>query len=183
MTKKRKRQIYNDKLPEHTIAGVPEKTVKEDIFKQWNITFDLSFKGCFCSVKEQDFNNFLKDEKDFAVQHKKLVDILNKLSEHTMNELISNGNYAHCHTASDEKAYRIIKNICEKIGLSNMYFEQNIGSEKIYQLGINDSVRIFGTVNGNVFRLLFIDYFHEFFPDQRRNERNGKNYKFCPMSV
>lgn len=183
MTKKRK--ISNDITPKKCIAGVEENIINTEVHKQWNITFDLSFKGCFYCIDKKEFNNCFKDENDFVQMYQKCMITLNKLSEHTIYELISDGNFRHCHEVekeNEEKAYKIIKNLCEKVGLDEIYFEQNIESEKIYQIGFEDTVRIFGTIRANMFRVFFIDYFHHFNFDERRNKRNLKHYKFCPMS-
>lgn len=183
MTKKGRRKISNNITPQKSIAGVDEKIIKTEVYKHWNISFDLSFKGCFYSIDEKEFNNCFKDSDDFIQHHKKCMITLNKLSEHTIHKLLSD--FKHCHEVeekNEEKAYRIIKILCQKVGLDELYFEQNVGSEKIYQIGFEDSLRIFGTIRANVFRVFFIDYFHHFNFDKRRNERNLKNYKYCPMS-
>lgn len=185
MTKKRKGKISNNITPQKSIAGIEEKIIETELYKHWNITFDLSFIGCFYSIRENYFNNCLKDECDFVQQYKKCMTTLNKLSTHTINELISTQGFRHCHQIcgeNEKKAYKIIKKLCEKTQLDDSYFEQNIGSESIFQLGYEGSARFFGTIRGNTFRLFFIDYFHDFYDDERRNDRNLKNYKYCPMS-
>lgn len=185
MMKKRKFQITNDITPKKLIAGVNEEEISSGLYKQWNIVFDLSFKGCFYSVDELEFNNCFKNSDDFVQKYKKCMTTFHKLSEHTIHSLISDRNFRHCHNLTvdnERKAYKIIKKLCEKAGLSKSYFEQNVGSEKIYQIGFEDSIRVFGTIRANIFRVLFIDYFHHFDFTQQKNERNLKYYKFCPMS-
>ena len=181
MTKKRKAKISNDIPPQKLIAGVKEETINSEIYKQWDITFDLSFRGCFYSIDEKEFNNCFKNTEEFVQMYKNCMITLHKLSGHTIYELLSNKSFRHCHEVKKEdekKAYKIIKKLCEKVELSESYFEQNVGSEKIYQIGFEDSVRIFGTIRANIFRVFFIDYFHHFYFDEGKNERNIKNYNF-----
>lgn len=184
MTTKKNRQIKNDiKPPEKRIVGVPEGELLSELYKCWHIVFDLSFKGCFCSIDESDFNNCLKDAEDFAIQYRDCMNSINKLSSHTLHELIDGRGFRHCHLidTDEKKAYKIIKKICDKVNLDDSYFKQNIESESVFQIGFEGPVRFFGTIKGNVFRLLFVDYFHDFSYDERYNQRNPKNYKYCPM--
>ena len=141
-------------------------------------------RDVFCSINESEFNNCLKDSEDFAIQYKCCMNSINKLSSHTLHELMDGKGFRHCHKVSDDKedkAYRIIKKLCEKVEMPENYFEQNVGSESVFQIGFEGSARFFGTIKGNIFRLLFVDYFHSFSYEERYNQRNLKNYKYCPM--
>lgn len=185
MSHNNKRKIQNDVVPQKSISKINNANNLTDLYNKLNISFDISFAGCFYSINEKYFNNCLKDALDFVQQYKTCVTTLNKLSSKTLYELMSTGEFRHCHPITgkdEEKAYRIIKRLCGKVGLGEEYFEQNIGSEKIYQIGFDGALRIFGAIRGNVFRIFFIDYFHHFDYDETKNYRDLKNYKFCPMS-
>lgn len=180
-----KQSLSNDKKPQKTIIDEHEQELSSELYKKKNIVFDVSFKGCFHSVDEHSFNNCLKDASDFVSQYRVCVSNLQDLSGHTIYELMSSGGFRHCHDIKGDsavKALDVIKELCRKTGLSDRYFEQNIENETIWQLGHADSPRFFGIVNGNVFRLLFIDYFHDLSYNETRNNRNTKNYKFCPIT-
>ena len=61
-------------------------------------------------------------------------------------------------------------------------FEQIIGGEEIYQIGLESEIRMFGTINGNIFKVYFIDYHHDFEYDERRTTRNKKGNNFCAIT-
>ena len=77
----------------------------------------------------------------------------------------------------------VIKNIFSKIGKKESNFEQEVGGESIYQIGLQSEIRLFGVIKGNIFRVYFIDHYHDFEYNQTKNERNKKNCKFCIIST
>lgn len=185
MAKNKQKKIINNKEPRKAISDFSKSELSSELYKNNYIAFDLSFKGCFYSVNKKFFNNCLKDADDFVIRYRECMNALNKLSGHTIEELMLNAGFRHCHpleTKDEKKAHKIIKELCRKAEVDDSYIQQNIGAETIFQIGYEGSARFFGLCDGNIFRLLFIDYFHDYFPDERRNERNLKKHNYCPMT-
>lgn len=154
-----------------------------DDYKKKTAVFDFSFIGVFQAVEIREFNNFTKDATDYIKQLRVMMKNVSKLSQKTLNELVVGGSYRHCHKIDDDNdalARDIIRTLFNANSLSN--YDQELGDEGLYQLGLQDGVRFIGTINGNIFRVYFVDYFHSLYPDERRNERNLRNYNFCPMT-
>lgn len=161
------------------------------------VTVDFSLQSAFVSCKrdlqkvrrtngtwkERSFNNFLSDNDDFIESFRDTLLTVQKLSSHTMFELIKESNFRHCHKADDQEfAKAITEEIYKTLNKTDTY-KQNIEEEVIYQIGFQDSIRLYGIVKGNVFKVTFIDYFHTFDYDERYNTRNVKHYKFCPVTT
>lgn len=165
------------------IAAQNQSSVDSILYKEYEFIVDFSFEGAFVSCKIGDFSNYLKDEKEFVLKHRELMNDIHKLSGHKLSELM-NGGYRHCHKVSDGdvlRAKEIIKTIFSQLEKDDSYFEQLIECEDIYQIGFESEIRLFGTIRGNTFRVYFIDYYHDFNYDQRRNIRNKKLCNFCPV--
>lgn len=153
------------------------------LYKNKKLVIDFSFEGAFVSCKKGEFNNFLKDNNEFIEKLRYVMSDIQKLSEKLLSELIAGGEYSHCHkTKNEEKAIDIIKEIFNVIGKKEKDFEQVIGGEEIFQLGLQSEIRLFGTISGNMFRVYFVDYYHDFEFDKRRNTRNKKYCDFCAVN-
>lgn len=174
------KKIKNTILP--IDATLNRSNVNSFLYKEYDFVVDFSFEGAYVSCKNGDFSNYLKDEKDFISKHRSLMSDVQKLSGHKMSELLS-GSYRHCHKVSESdvrRAKEIIKTVLSQLNKDISYFEQLIECEDIYQIGFESEIRLFGTIQGNTFRVYFIDYYHDFNYDQRRNTRNKKLCTFCP---
>lgn len=111
-----------------------------------------------------------------------MVDI-QKLSKNSPKDIFNGGEYRHCHKVKHEAlAMDIIKTIFLEIGKTEENFEQIIGGEEIYQIGLESEIRMFGTINGNIFKVYFIDYHHDFEYDERRTTKNKKGNNFCAIT-
>lgn len=153
------------------------------LYKNYNMVIDFSFGGAFISCKQGDFNNYLQDKEEFMQKFRAMMLDVQNLSQKKPNEIFNGGEYRHCHRAKyEELAVDIVKNIFSKIGKSDANFEQEIGGETISQIGLQSEVRLFGVIKGNVFRVYFIDYHHDFEFNQTKNARNKKNCKFCAIN-
>lgn len=162
----------------------PNNNVESDLYKNKNMIIDFSFEGAFLSLEHADFNNYLMGKDDFIERFRKIMMDVQKLSSKTPMEIF-NGNYRHCHKITkdkeEEKALKIIKKIFNEVEKYN--FDQEVGSEEIFQLGLCSEVRLFGTRKGNVFKVYFLDYYHDFSYDEKYNLRNKKNCKFCALKT
>lgn len=181
-------KIKNTVVPNKiNMDNIPDNIRETYSYNKNKTIIDFSFPGAFISCECGKFNNYLKDKDNYIDKFRKLMCEVKNLSDFTLYELINNGRSRHCHQVPKEdenKASNIIKEIFNVINENNKdAFDQEIGAESIYQLGLQSEIRIFGTIKGNVFRVYFIDYFHDFNFDQRRNERNKKHCKFCAINT
>lgn len=153
------------------------------LYTNYNMIVDFSFAGVFVSCKQGNFNNYLQNDKEFMQKFRNMIIDIQNLSQKTPSRIFNGGEYRHCHKTKNENfAMDIIKNIFHKIGNDDVNFEQEVGGEEIYQIGLQSEIRLFGIIRGNIFRVYFIDYYHDFEFNQTKNERNKKNCRFCAMS-
>lgn len=156
------------------------------------LNFDVSFEGLYHSVKvgSDKFNNHLTNEKDFVNKFKQVREIITKLKDKDFENEIKKVPNFHCHYFDKEKdeiaKEGIINSICHS-GKSRKeakaLIEHQLNGERLYQMGINDGVRIVGTYEegSGVFRIYMIDYHHDLYPDEKRNKVGKKTLNFCPM--
>lgn len=176
------RKIKNTKDPIKKVESISVNDIESHLFNKSKMVVDFSFEGAFVSCKDGEFNNFLVDNKEFTRKFRAIMQDVYKLSGNTLYTLISNGGFRHCHKTKDEiKATGIIKRIFDIIGKTDDY-EQVIECEEIFQIGLQSEIRLFGTIQGNIFRTYFVDYHHDFEFDERKNTRNKKLCKFCVIN-
>lgn len=176
-------KIKNTTTPNLKVEHIPINDINSHLYKNQKMVVDFSFEGVFVSCKTGDFDNYLKDNQEFILKFRDMVQDVYNLSQKTICQLMTDRGFSHCHPVSDEgKALNVIKSIFDMLGKNTNAFDQVVGGENIYQIGLQSPIRIFGTVDGNVFRAYFIDYHHDFEYDQRRNERNKKLCKFCVIN-
>lgn len=173
---KGKNRIRNTVKPEHVIVS---NITPDNSYKSKNVVFDFSSATSFRSTSYGDFNNCLKNANDYIEQFRILMKNIGKLSDYTLSALV-NGNHRHCHKIEEDKD-KLARLIIKKLFSDDKTYEQEIDAEELFQLGCQDGVRVIGIIRGNIFRVYFIDYFHDLYPDGRHNIRNERNYKFCPM--
>jgi hypothetical protein len=174
---KRDKRINNLLEPKKSIAS---NIVPDDSYRTKNVIFDFSSKTSFCSISHSGFNNYLKNADDYVEQFRTLMKNVSLLSEYTLSTLINGRGYDHCHKIEGDKD-KLARSVIRKLFSNDRVYEQEIDAEDLFQLGFQDSIRIVGTIKGNIFRVYFIDYFHDLYPDNRYNSRNERNYKFCPI--
>lgn len=177
------KRIKNTTKPGNKVENtIAIEDIDSHLYKNSNMIIDFSFEGAFVSCKQGAFDSYLQNSFEFMDKFRKLLIDVQNLSQKSPSKIFPGGEYRHCHKAKYETlASDIIKEIFNKIGKSDNNFEQEIGGEEIYQIGLQSEVRIFGTIKGNVFRVYFIDYHHDFEFDQRRTTRNKKGNNFCPI--
>lgn len=95
----------------------------------------------------------------------------------------------HCHQImekyNDIKKYFIksletpIPNIQER----ELYWDQLVGDEILYQIGYEKSFRCIGIYNEtrNIFQILLFDWHHLLFPDKRKNRINPHKASYSLM--
>ncbi|MBP2032712.1 hypothetical protein J2Z42_001386 [Clostridium algifaecis] len=177
------KKVKNTKEPSRKVKNINVEDINSYLYKERNLVIDFSFEGAMISCKKGEFNNFLKDNNEFIKKLRYLMSDIQKLSQKSLSELIPAGNYPHCHkTKYEQKAMEVIREIFNIIGKDDSHFEQVIGGEEIFQLGFQSEIRLFGTISANVFRVYFVDYYHDFEFDERRNTRNKKYCVFCPIN-
>lgn len=151
-----------------------------------NVIVDFSmFPFCFRNAECGDYNNKLKDEKEFFEKFKNLFEVLiPHISSNTFDVLM--GERMHCHPIKpeDDDKIKLIYNIVGILALKwkpginvEQFLMQNLDGEKIWQLG-NNSTRLIGIRKENFFHVLFIDYHHLIYPSIKYNDKNFKKYKF-----
>lgn len=173
------------KNPVNNTTNVKNIKTDNDKFMSDNIIMDFSFKGLFLSNSENNkFDNYLKNAEDFSLQFKKLHKNVILLSKHSMNELLRN--HKHCHSVKDEEEDKlkfIIKKYFDNLKIQDMQYIQEIDQADMYQLGEQDSIRFYGTIIDNIFKVYLIDYFHTLYDDEKYNVRNKRNYKYTVMEL
>lgn len=162
---------------------------------QENVVLDFSFDTVWISIKHKEFTNYLEDDNEFFKMHRIIFkDILPILSRviykypHDFIRQISYEGLPHSHEVdSDHK--KIVKDILVQIHMkkggekkqSEDFVNQNIGEERIYQIG-HTSIRIFGYFKENIFVVLMVDYHHLVYPNKiHYNEKDYSNFKMCPI--
>lgn len=171
------RKIKNSIKPKNVVAS---DLVPDNSYTSKNVIFDFSSKTAFCSISYGDFNNYLKSANDYVEQFRTLMKNVGILSNYTLAALINGGSHKHCHKIEGDRE-KLARSIIRKLFSDDRVYDQEIDAEELFQLGSQDGVRVIGIIKGNIFRVYFIDYFHDLCPDDRRNTRNTRNYKFCPI--
>lgn len=185
---KKKKEIRLDK--QTSINNVVINTLPPLKFKSGGFFIDLTFEGLYYSVDVGKFYNFLKDQEEFIKKFFQIRGLINKLkNKEFVADLIINSGMTHCHVIADGKRDLVLDAI-EKSLISydknknyEKFMDEIFGEEKIYQIGFDKSIRLIGTYDEsyNIFRIYLIDYHHLVFPDKKRNNKNKRNYNYCPM--
>lgn len=157
------------------------------------LTVDFSYPTCLGSCHFKDFHNCLCDEQTLA---KKLTHVIGKMipeiSSKTILELKNNRLY-HTHPIVGEKSelvFGIIKEILKQRydwdtrTIDRWIDNQCLMMMPIWQISCPDSkgIRLIGFVKDSVFNVLFIDYYHTIYPDEKNNEENIESYNFSAIT-
>jgi len=171
----------------------PKKEASEKcnpiIFENGKIMIDFSYPFAFstCMIKN-NFINRLKDCNHFF-EHKRVIfgEALGYLNNYTFDELRKIDVHTHNIEDKRELVKIILKEILkDRFGRNSKDLEKALdnylGSEDIWQVAYKQGVRLIGTRNGSVLKLLFIDYHHLIFPNPKHNDKDYYKYSFCPMT-
>ena len=180
------KKVRSKTLPESQFTREDHLALKAEIdnlnFEYEKVVFDFSFEGAFVSCKYGKFDNFLHGKEEFADKFASAVKNIIKLSAFSPKQLMSDSRFRHCHAVSSDKSPdKIIKKILQSRGKSETYYKQLVGNEKIIQLGYQEEVRFVGMFRGNIFHVLFIDYHHDLYPDEKKNTRPRQSNRFSLM--
>lgn len=178
-----KKKVINLENPTNKIPQIDTKdSLSNYLYNNMNVVIDFSYDTAFLSCHTTDMDNYLKDEFEFINKFREIVSNVQKLSEKTLQTLINGKEYRHCHKVSwSPKAQDILKKLHRELERTEEY-EQVFEGEEFFQFGLLGAVRFYGIIKANIFYVAFIDYYHSFDYDERYNERNTKQYSFCPMT-
>jgi len=136
----------------------------------------------YISINSATFTNKLKDETEYAKKMKSVY----KCVDHFQNMKISElQNADHCHPikADGSEGKQIIK-VLEKYKDLYPDIEKYDGianeepEEEFFQLKSDGGIRLIGILEGRIFKLLFIDFYHQLYYDEKRNQ-GAKKYNYC----
>ncbi len=155
-----------------------------------SIIIDFSkFPFCFKGIVVDDFTNLLEDSNEFLSHFKYLIcDFIPHFRQYTSDTLYQASK--HCHLIKKDKnldKYELILKIIGKILSENggldfeTFYNNNLNDYQIWQLGLGGGLRAIGTLSNNIFSVLFFDYNHLIFPDEKNNQKDVKNNTFKPM--
>lgn len=153
------------------------------------LTVSFSYPTCLGSCHYKKFHNHLNNNEEFT---NKMIHIIGKMipeiSNKTLPELRTNRNY-HTHPLENDKRNLVLDVLKEllknRYGLSSYEAEKMITNQclemnQFWQISCPDSkgIRLIGFMQESVFIVLFIDYYHTIFNDQKYNEENIESYNF-----
>ncbi len=155
------------------------------------LVIDFSYQTFLGTAKNKRFTNFLRDKEEYI---KSITHILNKMipeiSAKSINELKSDKRY-HTHLLTGTKAEEAIAILREIVKNCYSYNNddaekwldnQGIYMQKLWQVSCPDStgIRLIGFLEENsvIFHVLFIDYYHQLFPDEKHNQSNIDKNEF-----
>lgn len=159
-------------------------------FENGKIMIDFSYPFVFhtCLIKSV-FTNKFKDDKEYFENNRIIFGkALNYFGGYTFNEIKDKHNHSVKEKDKLDLVIKILKYILKEY---NENFNENdlekavnnyIGEEEIWQLAFNQGIRLIGTRNGSVLKLLFMDYHHLIYPNEKYNKKDYYRYSFCPMT-
>lgn len=176
---KNSKRVKNTVKTQHNVKNSVD-TQRQNEINQYlrrnvNVVFDFSAGKVFDSCRTGNFDNMLRDEKEFVEKIKETMKAVRKLSQHTVAELFDSGSFRHCHNVEDKTD--VVLEFVKKI-YDDDFVTQNWEEETFYQAGLEDGVRLVGTVKGNVFCVVTVDYFHSLYPDAKMNTRSKKTHSY-----
>lgn len=163
-SKKAKRNVQND--------------VNQKVVKKLYIDFN-EYPNWTHSYSGKKFTNTLKDEKEAAKHFYFLLNELFGSIEKNIKFILAN-NDRHSHKLTGKEralAVKIVKQI-DGIHLDDDANVWQLSSEA------NKGIRIVGVITTDqiyTFYPLFIDHYHQLFPDEKKNEPDYYKFTFCPQ--
>lgn len=155
-----------------------------------NIIIDFSkYSFCFMGVSCKNFTNLLKDSDEFLAHFKNLIfKFLPYFASRMPNNLFLSNK--HCHLIrkdQDSDKYNLVLDVIREIFNRynemdfDTFYSHNLNDCAIWQLGLIGGLRLVGTLNDNVFSVLFFDYNHLLYPDEKYNQKDYESNTFSPM--
>lgn len=175
--KRLKNTVNAQRNVKNTVDAAEFKDLERYLRKNHNVVFDFSFGKSFNSCRTNRFDNRLRDAQDFIDKFKDAMRTVGKLSKHSVAELFDNSNdFRHCHDIDDKDA--VVREIIETVYGDDEFVKQNCEGERFYQAGYEKGVRFIGIIKANVFYVVLTDYFHDLYPDDKRNTRSRKSHNY-----
>ena len=175
--KKIKSNVRQQRNVKNTVDWISVDEINTYLRKNRNVVFDFSAGKSFCSCRTNQFDNHLSGVSDFIEKFKELIDVIGKLSQHRVSELFdNNNNFRHCHSIVDKDC--VARNVIDALYSDDDYVKQFCEGEKLYQAGYDKGVRLVGILKTNVFYVVFVDYFHDLYPDDKKNIRSKKTHNY-----
>ncbi|KUO69871.1 MAG: hypothetical protein APF81_14735 [Desulfosporosinus sp. BRH_c37] len=182
-------------MPRFIETTIPKREASERYspitYENGKIMIDFSNPFVFntCKIKSR-FINRLKNYNNFF-EFKRVIfgQALKYFSDYTFEELKKSDDHTHDISQKDKRdlVKIILKEILkDSLNLNSKDLEKaldnHLGNEDIWQVAYKQGVRLIGTRNGSVLKLLFIDYHHLIFPSPKHNDKDYYKYSFCPMT-
>lgn len=155
-----------------------------------NIIIDFStFNFCFRTVTVGDFTNKLKNIDEFKKKFKNIIEVeIPFYSKKKFSNIFFDSK--HCHDIKQgTKEYELIVQISKQLykelkGNPNekdieLFISNFFNDYSIWQLGCIQGTRLIGIKKSNVFSVLFIDYHHLIYPDEKHNQTDYLSNSFC----
>ncbi|CYU34972.1 TPA: hypothetical protein U1391_001890 [Streptococcus suis] len=140
-----------------------------------NVTFDFQYKNWLQSFKKGEFTTFLKDSDEYAdFITQILTELIPKI---TKDWEPGKQGFKHCHTIPmEDDAYQLYSSAIKR--LHNLHTEQLT----LWQFGLSQGCRLICYLQGKTIYPLLIDYHHLGYPSLYYNQKDFKNYNYCPMT-
>lgn len=164
---------------------IKRKVEIKKINKYYNFIF--SYENLWASTKEGFFTNFLKNEKEFITMHRQIFQIICRASRIKSDALFLED---HCSIVKDDKRdliKKILENKEKKFNpegnnKKNKETVEQLLTDRIVKIGFVGGIRIFGAIDGDLIRILLIDYHHLIYPNVKYNTLDYNKYNFCPQT-
>lgn len=169
-----KNYINNPIQPDKQVTN--KKVIQDDSKVIINFSYRNWFKGC----KTKDITTYTENEKDF---HENMKFIFEELLPYVYEKWASDNQFGNCHTLHgydkprNREANKKYRSIITRL-------HPNVSTDKddleLYQLGLNNSVRLIcGKINNTLYPLL-IDHYHLGYNSEYYNQKDFNNFNYCP---
>ena len=159
------------------------------VIMEAKLAINFTYPCCLAPGSIKGFTNYLSGEDEFLESIAHIISkMIPEISSKNLGELKSIKQY-HTHPLNDAKKNfaisifrEIVKNYFGYTGdeAEKWINNQGIYMEQLWQISCPDSngIRIIGYPKGDIFNILFIDYYHMLEPDQKHNQSNIEAHSF-----
>lgn len=170
-----KHNIQNPLTPNSQVIN---KKVIEDESK---VVINFSYKNWFRGSSTNDITTYTESENDFQ---KHMTFIFEELLPFVYEKWASDKQFGNCHTLHDfdkkrtREANKKYRSIINKLHPSISTDKEDL---ELFQLGLNNSVRLIcGKINNTLYPLL-IDHYHLGYDSQFYNQKDFTKFSYCPI--
>ena len=155
------------------------KRIPQQLEPKSEIVFDFSYPNWVksCSSKGKGFTNYLKDDNMYAEYITKILNqLIPKITKEWSPQKNNDSQFRHCHEipVNDEAFSKYKVAIQELHGI-------DVEQLSLWQFGFIGSVRLICNFSSNRIFPLLIDYHHLGYSSEKHNQKDYKQYKFCPV--